>query len=307
MGRRVPEKRINSCSKQHPTMLTSGALFLLLAVLSKSWLTTEAADPNCSSVADLDDCPGSASDFCPEGVACGCKDQIPFCKCPSYQNGWKNYWYMGAKCEELWSTLDLILVVVFPAVALSFVAAVTTQWVQYCKDKPGKEAKRSRIQARQLSPEPQRNSEYAPKLADRLRSASYSQGRQNDGGSQDIKFSRYPLQSYPHEQIQSPHTGGYSQMPHQPLRRAVPYQDDVFVGRSSQVGQLHSWESEVPDVDYEDTNPFSAIPMQQFPRPGASVVPRPEYQKYGHQPLNYMNGQRAGRPYGIGHQQDRYT
>lgn len=54
-------------------------------------------------------------------------------------------------------------------------------------------------------------------------------------------------------------------MPHQPLRRAVPSQDDVFVGQSFQAGQLHSWESEVPDVDYEDINPFSAMAMQRFP------------------------------------------
>jgi len=45
------------------------------------------------------------------------------------------YWYMGPKCNQLWNTLDLILVTVLPAVALVFLVVVISQCVHYCKGK----------------------------------------------------------------------------------------------------------------------------------------------------------------------------
>ncbi|XP_061455000.1 uncharacterized protein LOC133371493 [Rhineura floridana] len=280
-------------------MFTSAALVSLLVLLSTGWLTTQAAEPNCASVADFDNCPGITHDFCPEGVACGCKDQIPFCKCPSYRSGWKDHWYMGPKCEQLWSTLDLILIVVLPAITLSLAVAITMQWVSYCKDKRENGVKQSSTHAKQTRAQAPHND--VPNLADKLRYASHPQGKENPGASQKVKFPKYPLRGQPHEQIQSPQIGGFSYIPHQPLRRANPNQDDVFAGQSSQVGQLAYWETEIPDMDYEEANPFSAMPMQPFPKPGASMFSQPGYQRSTPQPINYLNGQRAGRPSGIGH------
>ncbi|OXB54817.1 hypothetical protein ASZ78_010544, partial [Callipepla squamata] len=55
--------------------------------------------------------------------------------CDYYREGWMEYWYMGPKCDQLWNTLDLILVTVLPAVALVFVAVAIFQCVYCCKDK----------------------------------------------------------------------------------------------------------------------------------------------------------------------------
>ncbi|KGL82219.1 hypothetical protein N309_10595, partial [Tinamus guttatus] len=76
---------------------------------------------NCTGIGDFEDCSGNTDNFCPAGVSCQCKDEQPFCRCNYYRVGWKDYWYMGPKCDQLWSTVDLILVTVLPAVALSFV------------------------------------------------------------------------------------------------------------------------------------------------------------------------------------------
>uniref|UniRef100_A0A8C3RLQ7 Uncharacterized protein n=1 Tax=Chelydra serpentina TaxID=8475 RepID=A0A8C3RLQ7_CHESE len=79
--------------------------------------------------------------FCPKDIVCGCKDNKPFCKCPYYRGLWGDYWYMGHKCEQLWNSLDLILVTVLPAVALAFLVGVIVQCVYYCKNKSNKSVK----------------------------------------------------------------------------------------------------------------------------------------------------------------------
>lgn len=64
-------------------------------------------------------------------------------RCPSYQISWQNYWYMGPKCDQLWSTLDLILIAAVPGLTLTVTVAVLIQWISYCKKKPKKNASRS--------------------------------------------------------------------------------------------------------------------------------------------------------------------
>lgn len=57
------------------------------------------------------------------------------CRCDYYREGWMEYWYMGPKCNQLWNTLDLILVSVLPAVALVFIVVAIFQCVYCCKGK----------------------------------------------------------------------------------------------------------------------------------------------------------------------------
>lgn len=56
-------------------------------------------------------------------------------RCPNFRGQWGNYWYMGAKCDQLWSTLDLALVTVLPGIGLALIVGVTIQTVHYCKMK----------------------------------------------------------------------------------------------------------------------------------------------------------------------------
>uniref|UniRef100_A0A674J9L3 Uncharacterized protein n=1 Tax=Terrapene triunguis TaxID=2587831 RepID=A0A674J9L3_9SAUR len=93
---------------------------------------------NCTDIADFSNCLGNTEGFCPKDIVCGCKDNKPFCKCPYFRGLWGDYWYMGHKCEQLWNTLDLILVTVLPAVALAFLVGVIIQCVYYCKNKSSK-------------------------------------------------------------------------------------------------------------------------------------------------------------------------
>ncbi|KFW79553.1 hypothetical protein N305_05425, partial [Manacus vitellinus] len=73
---------------------------------------------NCSGVEDFEACLGNTTQFCPSHFPCLCKNGEPFCRCDYFRVGWKDYWYMGPKCNHLWNTLDFILVATVPAVTL---------------------------------------------------------------------------------------------------------------------------------------------------------------------------------------------
>ncbi|XP_069841768.1 uncharacterized protein [Dendropsophus ebraccatus] len=115
--------------------LVSALLYVLVAVA--------AGEPSCDNVEDFGSCTGDVRTFCPSGVPCSCKSGRPFCSCPYYKGPNGNYWYMGHKCDQLWSTLDMIVVAVFPGVALAFVVAVTAQLIHFCKTKPKKKTNKS--------------------------------------------------------------------------------------------------------------------------------------------------------------------
>nr|XP_012645546.1 MICOS complex subunit MIC27 isoform X1 [Microcebus murinus] len=105
---------------------------------SETKTKSESISANCTSVTDFGDCQGNITDFCPENIVCACKDGEPFCRCPNFRGQWKNYWYMGAKCDQLWSTLDLILVAVLPGIGLALTVGVTIHTIHYCKKKSKK-------------------------------------------------------------------------------------------------------------------------------------------------------------------------
>lgn len=125
------------------------------------FLTVHSEQPNCTSVTDFDNCPGTIRDFCPENIACACKDGAPFCKCPNFRGPWGTYWYMGAKCDQLWNTLDLILVATLPGIGLAIIVCVTIQTVHYYKKKSKKNINDHGEQRNSSGLQPQHNSAYA--------------------------------------------------------------------------------------------------------------------------------------------------
>ncbi|EHB00194.1 Apolipoprotein O-like protein [Heterocephalus glaber] len=120
-------------------------------------IKSEPTSANCTSVTNFDDCPENITDFCPENIACACKDGEPFCKCPYFRGQWGNYWYMGTKCDQLWSTMDLILVATLPGVGLALIVGVTIQTIHYCKKKSKKNTDNHREQSVSSEYQPQHN------------------------------------------------------------------------------------------------------------------------------------------------------
>ncbi|KAL7979408.1 hypothetical protein Chor_004566 [Crotalus horridus] len=180
------------------------------------------------------------------------------CKsCPSYRNKWKDYWYMGSKCNYLWSTLDLILMITVPAVTLSVVVFTLMQWIGYCKS-PSKKS-RSQVQQPRISipvipprPQPQRQPDAQPR--------------------QMLAFPRPLIQDQ--QEIPFPERLSYS--PQRPLP-TVP---------STQAGRGNPWMNEIPSADYDQQNPFEALPMRQLLKPKASTLPLPDYGENSSQPMN---------------------
>ncbi|XP_070615877.1 uncharacterized protein [Erythrolamprus reginae] len=245
-------------------MFASSLHLLLLLLLTITCLTAQAANPDCTHVADFDNCAGDTTGFCPEGIACGCKDKVPYCKCPSYQNKWKDYWHMGPKCNYLWSTLDLILMIVVPAVTLSMVVFTLTKWVAYCRSKPKKsrsQERQSRLTAPVIPNRPQRQLDAQP--------------------NQMSAFPRPLVQTQ--QEFPSPDRFSYS--PHRPLSRTVP---------PAQAGWSNQWVNEIPSADYDRETPFEDLPMRQFPK-AKTMFPRPEYGENSSQPMNHLSANTPSR------------
>ncbi|KAM6381213.1 uncharacterized protein J5M81_009169 [Pluvialis apricaria] len=108
-------------------------LLFILFVASNSLSEQEALKPNCTGVEDFSACRDNTDSFCPNNISCQCKNEKPFCRCDYFRVDWQEYWYMGPKCNHLWSTLDFILVTILPAVALVIIVVVIFYSVYYCK------------------------------------------------------------------------------------------------------------------------------------------------------------------------------
>ncbi|XP_040600282.1 uncharacterized protein LOC101830902 [Mesocricetus auratus] len=124
------------------------------------FLMVHCTQPNCISVKDFDNCLGNTTDFCPKDIACACKDEKPFCKCPNFRGQWGDYWYMGDKCEQLWNTVDLILVATLPGIALALIVGVVIQIIHYCKGKSKKNEGHHREERTMPELRPYHNSAY---------------------------------------------------------------------------------------------------------------------------------------------------
>ncbi|XP_015744507.1 uncharacterized protein LOC103057593 [Python bivittatus] len=240
-------------------MMFASSLHLLL-LLTITWPTAQATNPDCSHVADFGNCVGDTVGFCPKGIACGCKSQIPYCKCPSYRNKWEDYWYMGPKFDYLWSTLDLILVIAVPAATLAIVATTLMQWVGYCKSKP----KGSRSQARRPAP-------------------VISHRPQPHG---QLKVQAKEMFAFPRPLVPNQQETPFPERLSYPPQRPTSITDEAFMVPSAQVGRSSHWANEIPDADYEQQNPFAPLPMRQLSKPKTPMFPLPDYDENSSQPMN---------------------
>uniref|UniRef100_A0A8C3WIN1 Uncharacterized protein n=1 Tax=Catagonus wagneri TaxID=51154 RepID=A0A8C3WIN1_9CETA len=68
---------------------------------------------------------------------------------------------MGAKCDQLWNTLDLILVAALPGIGLALLVGVTIQTIHYCKKRSKKDTNDHREQRNLSGLQPQHNSVHA--------------------------------------------------------------------------------------------------------------------------------------------------
>ncbi|XP_068013771.1 uncharacterized protein [Melanerpes formicivorus] len=105
-------------------------LLFLLLLASQS-----LSEPNCTGIKDFNDCLNVTESFCPDNVPCQCKDEKPFCRCDYYRVDWKEYWYMGPKCNHLWNTIDFILVATLPGIGLVLIIVVVFLIVIYFQSK----------------------------------------------------------------------------------------------------------------------------------------------------------------------------
>ncbi|KAK9393480.1 Mep1b: Meprin A subunit beta [Crotalus adamanteus] len=55
---------------------------------------------------------------------------------------------------------------------------------------------------------------------------------------------------------------------------------------STQAGRGNPWMNEIPSADYDQQNPFEALPMRQLLKPKASTLPLPDYGENSSQPMN---------------------
>ncbi|XP_030066786.1 uncharacterized protein LOC115475169 [Microcaecilia unicolor] len=260
---------------------------------------------NCTSDTDFASCVGDTAYFCPKGIECSCKDGKPFCKCPYYRGQWGTYWYIGSKCDQLWNTLDLIVMVTLPGVALAFVVAVIAQAIHYCKSKKSnKKVKRDKSNRNQrtinaynsaLGYSQHNNLAYIPEDSGVLQNVLRPQQRTDDWSRPILPLQR-PLPQNPEtERHQSPHypdhLKGFNHLvpqlktvpPRKPNAAFSPYVQD-------------SRSPATPDEDYEEETPI----------PKFGLFPRVDYRQSINQSAGPTESQWSAKPYGIERSQQPY-
>ncbi|KAM3827596.1 uncharacterized protein M6D78_014638 [Vipera latastei] len=131
------------------------------------------------------------------------------------------------------------------------------QWIGYCTSRSKKsrsQVKQPRISIPVIPPrlQPQRQLDAQPK--------------------QTLAFPRPLVQNQ--QEIPFPERPSYS--PQRPLPTVS----------SAQAGQGNHWMNEIPTADYDQQNPFEALPMRQLLKPKASTFPLPDYGENSSQPMN---------------------
>uniref|UniRef100_A0A8C5PGV5 Uncharacterized protein n=1 Tax=Leptobrachium leishanense TaxID=445787 RepID=A0A8C5PGV5_9ANUR len=110
--------------------------------------------------------------------SCICLFYIYLSICPNFRGPRGDYWYMGAKCDQMWNTLDLILVTVLPAVALAVAVVVTAQLIHFCNATKKENAPKSKPQAERLTVHSHQNHGYEPYMINNQRYTEISQVNQ---------------------------------------------------------------------------------------------------------------------------------
>nr|XP_040138673.1 uncharacterized protein LOC120889045 isoform X1 [Ictidomys tridecemlineatus] len=301
-------------------------IFTRILFISCCFLTIHCAQPNCTSVTDFDDCPGNITDFCPENIVCACKDGEPFCKCPNFRGRWGNYWFMGAKCDQLWNTLDLILVATLPGIGLALIVGVTIQTIHYCKKKSKKNLDNNREQKSLSGLRPQHNSAYAFETNLRPPQPDQDQARvrnqldfikdghyQMEGKGIDVP---YPLSMERRWQTSDSRSKNPWSLSHQGVLPGSPVSpSSQFSGRNYNF-KIHEPKEDnhynYPSHNWDDSqgpakpeavygNKYSSNmhmkPLFDFSTPG---VPKSSYIQKERQHIGYSSSEEPGIPYRIG-------
>ncbi|XP_056347666.1 uncharacterized protein LOC130253249 [Oenanthe melanoleuca] len=219
---------------------------LLCVLVLASPVLSETSQPNCTGVKDFEACRGNTNKFCPKDILCQCKNEKPFCRCEYYRIGWKEYWYMGPKCNHLWNTLTLILVATLPAAALVIIVVVIFLTV-YCSkmEKAGKQPKPASSGAQQ-------NPAFSPDAAADLEHGHHQPSGDTWVGQipkvvlkrQDFNDASFPNQKQ-----------NYSHVYDQPLRTADP-SSDYFPQSRAQRGEFDYPRKDLPYPVYPEARQY---------------------------------------------------
>ncbi|XP_046528695.1 uncharacterized protein LOC124245380 [Equus quagga] len=265
-------------------MVDCMSILTRILLISCCFLTVHCAQPNCTSVTDFDDCPGNTTGFCPENIVCTCKDGEPFCKCPNFRGQWGNYWYMGAKCDQLWNTLDLILVAVLPGIGLALIVGVTIQTIHYCKKKSKKNINDHRGQKSLSGLQLQHNSAYTFDTA--MRPSQPDQGQKPWSPSLQSVLPRSPISPPPQFSGRN-----YNFMIHEP-KDVNPY-----------INPSYNWDSSLETAKSEANygNKYSStMHMKPFFSSSTPGVPKSSHIQRERQQIGYPSSEEPEIPYRIG-------
>ncbi|XP_078066518.1 uncharacterized protein LOC144492385 [Mustelus asterias] len=112
-------------------LLASTSTGQTLKPLASILTSTEGATlESCKNIGDYEPC---LRNTCPEYMPCYCKEEKEYCRCANFKGALGDYWYLGPKCDQQWSTLDLILVAVVPGICLALIVAVCMYSIYSCK------------------------------------------------------------------------------------------------------------------------------------------------------------------------------
>ncbi|XP_057232171.1 uncharacterized protein LOC130579408 isoform X2 [Malurus melanocephalus] len=165
-------------------------------------------------------------------------------RCDNYRLGWKDYWYMGPKCNHLWNTLDFILVTTIPEVVL-IIIVVTLFSFFYClqREKAGKQPK-----------PPSREAQHNPAF-----SADTGLGHRHQQPPGDAWVGQIPkvvLKRQDFDDASIPNQRqNYSPVYAQPLRRADPA-PDYFPHSQAQREQFEYPRKDLPYPVYPDARQY---------------------------------------------------
>uniref|UniRef100_A0A8C9MH54 Uncharacterized LOC108962060 n=1 Tax=Serinus canaria TaxID=9135 RepID=A0A8C9MH54_SERCA len=231
---------------------------LLCVLLLASPLLGATSQPNCNGVVDFEACLGNTDQFCPENIPCLCKDEEPFCRCDYYRMGWKEYWYMGPKCNHLWNTLDFILVATLPGVALVIIVVVIFSAV-YClkMKKAGKQPKPPGIPI--VPPRQEPRPPYSGAQQNPAFSTEFSPGHRHHQPAEDAWAGQIPKAVLKREDFNDASTPNerqnYSPMYAQPLRTADPA-SDYFPQSRAQLNEFDCPRKNLPYPVYPEARQY---------------------------------------------------
>ncbi|XP_075692733.1 uncharacterized protein LOC142659970 isoform X2 [Rhinoderma darwinii] len=269
--------------------MSSRDLWLFSSLLCLVVAAAAVGEPSCADVEDFGICGGATGDFCPRDIACSCKAGRPFCSCPNYRGPNGNYWYLGEKCDQLWSTLDMIAMCVFPGVALAFVVGVTAQLIHFCKTKPkSKTEKEPKKKSERETTNTHQNQAFIPEVPPRNQYEERSRGNVIVQAPPTVQTAQWNV---PAAEPPNP-------------RRLTYYSEEPSVNQSTNYferrQQSQNTGFRLPEQDYEPRG------QQQYSRFSAATHHPDDHQQRAPEPSSSNTGW-ANRPFSFGRPQLKTT